>query len=840
MSSEPEENPYTTWTAVKQEVLPSGILVHFDGKASNKFPGAFIKIRKDGSSVDFDAFSMANTVGEDVVVYFSSRRRFTITHRDYLLSESPKFEVMKKPGGASPISRSAESKVCFVLNCGVTPLALIPLASIMRWDVPAEMKIPKIFWFVHSSEEIELVAAVLDRQKSSKQKRAVEVQIILSGKHGDFTELQATAKKLPGVEVVCEAEGINKAVPILKDFITKEKDKKIVLETIGTHELHEDLKKNFKDVENVTFGVQASFGFPELNRSSWIDFQNQSATSWLFPLNFTPFKWGNNLPVQEWMFLQTDPLPLAIFRILFGYLMFDYALKTITEGKAQRSYVETDMRFKYDYMEWLGPDLGDPYCYYVYYVMGLASIGIGLGWPYRLSSLVFSITFAWHFFVEATHYNNHYYLITCLGIFFLITRADACLKFDPIRILKNYLKPKVDANGEKIKPEENVNEVPRMSYYSHFVFRGFVLFVFFYGFFAKLNNDWCSGHAMRAGFDDEGLPWVASELLVFFLTWGGLVFDMVGPLYLCYSPLRTFSLLGFMFFNMCNMIMFTIGVFPWMMLGCIPILVDTHQPREFIRWNCDRIENVCRSKCVLPKSFQSLERGVRSRVVRWVERIRVIVPPHRDQIYQNFLHSTWYSQPGGTLRVEQPVLKSSKPAVFRFASVLFLFIVIVIECVYPFRSHYYHHGSNQQVAWTEHGRKFSWHMMSRHKLCDGNITVMVDNELMINYSIPDSRNPELYKAPVVLSSHQVKKLCLVPTYVRQYCWKIRKHLEQKMSGNVLAQYVSVFFIIIQYLLFDQGSMIFLIFFFFLYSSAFFPYFFFPPYFPPASPPHHEL
>eukprot|EP01060_Flectonema_neradi_P034168 TRINITY_DN591_c0_g1_i4.p1 TRINITY_DN591_c0_g1~~TRINITY_DN591_c0_g1_i4.p1 ORF type:complete len:887 (+),score=143.98 TRINITY_DN591_c0_g1_i4:59-2719(+) len=787
MSSDQEkEELSTTWTAVKCEELSNGILVHFDEKAANRFPGAFIRIRKLGDEGSFDAFSMASTVGEDAVVYFSSRRRFTIKHREYLLSENAKFEVMKQPGGGSPIARSAESRACFVFNCGVTPLALVPLASIIRWDVPTEMRIPIMLWFVHAREELTTVHELLENQPPSQAKRSPEIRIILSGKHGDFEEMKVEAKKIPGAEVVTECEGINKVIPMIMDVIKKEEDGKVVIETIGSKELHGDLKKKIAEESmlDVTFGNQAAFGFPEMSRSSWIDYQNHNATAWLFPFSFSPFKWGDNFPVQDWMFLQTDPLPLAIFRILFGYLMFDYALKTITEGKADRAYVHTDMRFKYDYMEWLGPDLEAPYCYYVYYAMGLSSIGIGLGWPYRLSSLVFTITFVWHFFVEATHYNNHYYLIACLGLLFLTTRADACLKFDPVRIIRNRLKPKVDADGEKIKPDENENQVPHMSYYSHFIFRGFVLFVFFYGFFAKINNDWCSGHTMRAGFDDQELPWLASELLVFFLTWGGLVFDMVGPLYLCYSPLRTMSVLGFIFFNTCNMILFTIGVFPWMMLGCIPILVDTHQPRDFIRWNCDRLEAAGRSKkFILPAAMKSVEGKVRAVLSRWASWVKIVLPAHRDQIYQNYLHSTWYSQPAGTFRVEQPVLKSSKPAWFRFGATFFLFLVIIIECVYPFRSHYYHYGSNQQVAWTEHGRKFSWHMMSRHKLCSGNLTVTLGDDFVGNFTIPDSKNFGNYKGPIALNSHQVKKLGLLATYVRQYCWKLRGKLQQTMLAN---------------------------------------------------------
>eukprot|EP01060_Flectonema_neradi_P034169 TRINITY_DN591_c0_g1_i5.p1 TRINITY_DN591_c0_g1~~TRINITY_DN591_c0_g1_i5.p1 ORF type:complete len:875 (+),score=157.09 TRINITY_DN591_c0_g1_i5:2725-5349(+) len=769
MAATPPDKETCIWTATGEEKVTNGVVLFFDEVPKASVPGIYVMLRREGTNGSFDGFSILSTAGEKAAILFSDVRYFTRSNREHLKT-GLKIEVHKQCYGGSVISRAETSTPYFVMNCGVSQLAQIPLIAMLRWDIPSHLKQTKVFWFVHNIEELSFVADLMKVLPKREPKRPPVVKVILSGKHGLFTELIEVAEKIPGIEFRSELEGINNVVSMIEEEQKKETEPSILIDTLGSEELQTDIKKAIvqKNLTDVNFGIQRSFGFSVHTRSSWIDFEPHAATNWFFPFNFLPFRWGNNLSVQEWMFLRTDPLPLGIFRVLFGYLMVDYAFKAIYEGRVYRDHGWSGMRFKYDYMDWLGPDLGEPLCYYNYYLMGVASFGIMIGWPYRLSCLLFIPTFAWHFFSEATHYNNHYYLILTLGFIFLITRADRCLKFEPLTFIKNRFSKK-----EKEKPQKNVNEVVTFSYFHHFVFRAFVLFVFFYGFVAKLNNDWVSGHVMRAGFEGE-VPWIVAELCVFFLAWGGLVFDMVGPLYLCYSPLRPFALFGFIFFNSANMLMFTIGVFPWMMLGSIPLLVDTQETRRFIRSSADWAQKLTTKPDTFPKKLEIFEVWGR-RLSRWIgAKVYPQVPPFTDEVYQHFCHNTWYTQPYGTIRPSQPTVSKKHSPIFRFSVCLIFFFVAVIQCVYPLRSVYYHHGTNQQVAWTEHGRKFSWHMMSRHKNCSG-VLMAVAEGIGLRHNVTISEKG--YNGPIALNAHQLKKLPTIATYVRQLSWKVRKFYE---------------------------------------------------------------
>eukprot|EP01063_Lacrimia_lanifica_P039260 TRINITY_DN858_c0_g2_i1.p2 TRINITY_DN858_c0_g2~~TRINITY_DN858_c0_g2_i1.p2 ORF type:complete len:585 (+),score=169.59 TRINITY_DN858_c0_g2_i1:283-2037(+) len=438
------------------------------------------------------------------------------------------------------------------------------------------------------------------------------------------------------------------------------------------------------------------------------------------------------------------------------------------------------MRFKYDYFEFLGPDLARDHMWGMYYLMFFSAIGMMLGFPYRLSCFGFGFSFMWHFFAESTHYNNHYYLMWMVGYVFMIIRADACLKFSPWRTTKYVVGTlwglvagsKTEDDAAALKRSSPVNPVP---YFHHFCLRGLVLFVFWYGFVAKCNNDWSSGHVMRSGMTDESPPWLLVEISVFFLAWGGTVYDMAGPLFLLHSPLRIPALIGFTFFNLSNMIMFSIGCFPWMMLGSIPLLCETQTTRlrlrEWLKW-CAAQRGTTWG--FLPK-VEGFCRGVLRRVGR---ALWPVFPDYRDGVYQLRHHETYYTQPNGILRPPAPKPMRSYPKVYRMLLMVLLWAFCSFHVTYPLRNWVYHYGTEQTVAWTEHGRKFSWHMMSRHKGCHGNITVHPPRGESFNYTY-DTLDTYTYNGPVVLNNHQIKKLGHIASYIRQLATQIRHHWEGK-------------------------------------------------------------
>lgn len=123
-----------------------------------------------------------------------------------------------------------------------------------------------------------------------------------------------------------------------------------------------------------------------------------------------------------------------------------------------------------------------------------------------------------------------------------------------------------------------------MHWYSIFPLR-FQLFVcYFFAGLAKLNSDWLQGEPVRqilhATAAEVELPHVAalltSELLVSFLTWSGLAFDLLIGFLLWLRPNR-YVLALTVVFHLSNAILWpAIGLFPYFMLaGNLLFLVPT-------------------------------------------------------------------------------------------------------------------------------------------------------------------------------------------------------------------------------------------------------------------------
>eukprot|EP01061_Rhynchopus_euleeides_P013169 TRINITY_DN23065_c0_g1_i1.p1 TRINITY_DN23065_c0_g1~~TRINITY_DN23065_c0_g1_i1.p1 ORF type:complete len:950 (+),score=362.35 TRINITY_DN23065_c0_g1_i1:95-2944(+) len=798
------------WQILRCEKVPDvGQFVHCDKAASADLPGGFLMVKAKGSSDRFESFTSVTPPGGKTCLFVSAIRRVRPSLQK-ALDESGELEVRESGGptntpfGFSHTLSDTKRSPCFVQAAGRLPLTLTPFASVLRWKIPETHQIPKLYWAVHSREEVTYLTDILKNSPSTAPKggnggRYAEVMMVLCGHRNCYPEVEEAVEELrsllPGdVMSVREPQGLDMVPTRIFRDLKARGVADAALETLSHQELHYEIRRRMEAIQKqdtagaevkFDFSKPPSFGWLAPKRNDWVDFEPWPVSSSVPPLCLMPVALGKSkLPMQDWLFLETDPLPLALFRIAFGFLTCQYGVEAITTGRAFRDHEWSGIRFKYDFFEHLGPDLAPPYCYYMYYAMAAAGFGLMIGWPYRLSSLVFTITFAWHFFSEATHYNNHYYLMICLGFLFTITNADATLKFQPLRFAR-WLWSCIPSRGKAAETPEGggggvapllpcTEPVQGIAYINHYLLRSLVLFVYFYGFVAKLNNDWVSGHVMRSGMQGEQPPWILQELCVFFLSWGGLVFDLVGPLYLCYNPLRVPALIGFVFFNVSNMFMFNIGCFPWMCLGSIALLVETHTCRDKLRsflWDWAHTS----STLTWWGRLSWVETAVRG-ILRWTgRRFYPLFSAYKDSVFQLYRHEVYYSMPNGNLRPPVPAPMKSYSTVYRYVVSFVFFVVVVLELTVPLRNWHYHWGTDQTVAWTEHGRKFSWHMMSRHKYCGGNATIIHEAS---NTKFNISLYPGTYNGPIQLNQHQLKKLGTIATYVRQLSWGLRRHYEK--------------------------------------------------------------
>lgn len=258
----------------------------------------------------------------------------------------------------------------------------------------------------------------------------------------------------------------------------------------------------------------------------------------------------------------TPIAPLAVWRIAFGILMVAESWGAIATGWVRKNLVEPDFHFVHmDVAGWLAP-LPGAGMYAYFGVMGLAALGVALGWRYRASAAVLAVLWTGAYLMQKTSYNNHYYLAVLLCWWMVLLPADRA----------------VALSGK-----------PRAATHAWWI-RGFaqaqLLIVFTFGALAKLYPGWLNGDFIHQSFTRKaGLP-VLGPLLQqdwfqTFITYGAVAFDgLIIPL-LMWRPTRWLAFAGLVGFNLFNSAVFQIGIFPYLVLAMTVFFFD---PAAVGRW----------------------------------------------------------------------------------------------------------------------------------------------------------------------------------------------------------------------------------------------------------------
>lgn len=278
----------------------------------------------------------------------------------------------------------------------------------------------------------------------------------------------------------------------------------------------------------------------------------------------------NFLPsLRTQLFQPVSAASLAVFRFCFGAVLFWEAYRFYDKGWIEAYYIKPEVFFPYEWFSFLAPLPGN-LMYGVFFVMGVAAIGVAIGYKFRLCAIALFATYTYTFLLDQTHFNNHYYLICLLS--FLLIWVDAH-RWGSVDRLKS---PKLDS--------------PFVPAWQLWIFRVQLLIVFFYGGIAKFNPDWLAGEPMRmwlVDFAENGkIPaWLATEPAVWTYVWGGLIFDLaIGPL-LLWSRTRKLAIFAVILFNLNNAWMFNIGVFPALLSGTLILFCRPDAPLRFLAPN---------------------------------------------------------------------------------------------------------------------------------------------------------------------------------------------------------------------------------------------------------------
>jgi hypothetical protein len=266
------------------------------------------------------------------------------------------------------------------------------------------------------------------------------------------------------------------------------------------------------------------------------------------------------------LFKPVDIFPLVLFRIFFGALMSWEISRYFTNGWIYSHFVEPKFFFTYYGFEWVHPWPGN-WMVAHFCVLLAAAICIGLGLCYRLSAAVFFLGFTYAFLIDQTHYLNHFYLISLLSLLLIFVPAHRMMSVDA------WLRPKILTETAPA--------------WALWLLRIQVGIPYFFGGIAKINSDWLHGRPLGDWLLDlsntpviGGL--VRQEWVGIAASWGSMLLDLLMFPFLLWPETRRWAMVAAILFHLANSQLFTIGVFPWMMIAATLILfVPPQMLRKF-------------------------------------------------------------------------------------------------------------------------------------------------------------------------------------------------------------------------------------------------------------------
>ncbi len=269
------------------------------------------------------------------------------------------------------------------------------------------------------------------------------------------------------------------------------------------------------------------------------------------------------------------PAPLAVFRILFGLLMLIALVRFWANDWIETLYITPKFHFKYFGFFWVN-DLG-VFNYLLYSICIISSIGIILGYRYRLSIISFFLIFTYIELIDKTTYLNHYYFISCVAFMLCFLPAASYFSLDADKNIK-------------------VNEVPAWNIDA---LKLFLCIVYFYAGIAKINSDWLiEAQPLSIWLTSKyDIPIIGEILQLNFIhhaaSWFGMLYDVFIPFFLLSKKTRKIAFLFVIIFHMLTKIFFPpIGMFPFIMIFCALIFFDESIHQKWISQLRNIIKNI--------------------------------------------------------------------------------------------------------------------------------------------------------------------------------------------------------------------------------------------------------
>ena len=418
-------------------------------------------------------------------------------------------------------------------------------------------------------------------------------------------------------------------------------------------------------------------------------------------------QWNVRRPcLTEVLVRPIDASSVAVFRVLFGLIMFYGAVRFVWNGWVDRFFLKPTFFFKYWLFEWVHVPPAW-LLYALFTVLAVSALGICVGLFYRIACVTFFFVFTYIELLDVTNYLNHYYLVSLIALLFCFLPLNRAYALDARR-----------------RPERALTHLPAWVTY---LLRFQVGVVYVYAGLAKAGSDWLL-HGQPLGIwlaARSDLPLVAA-LLKFpaaplIMSWAGFLYDTSIVGWLLWPRSRPLAFVAVVVFHALTRLLFPIGMFPFIMVAAATIFFEPDWPRS-VAARCRQL--LLGRQVPVPRSLVTL------------------MPKRR-------VHPGALAPPLERDRAARPTPIYRLRPLPSFAAIAYC----VLQLSVPLRAHAY--GGN--VLWHEQGMRFAWRVMVREK--NGTVTYLVRSQQQ-----PRWREVGLSR---YLTSHQEREMSGQPDLVLQ-------------------------------------------------------------------------
>lgn len=265
------------------------------------------------------------------------------------------------------------------------------------------------------------------------------------------------------------------------------------------------------------------------------------------------------------LFSPINPIHLGIFRIGLGLLFMFEAAYFMSTYLVEDYLMKPKYLFNYDFLP-LNP-LEEGPMKAIIWAMFLAGALIALGLWQRIAAFVYFISLSYIFLLEKVFYNNHIYLFALIALMLVFIPADAALS---------------------IKSKRANQPIQGPLGWHIWLLRFQLMVVYFFGGVAKINYDWLTNlEPTKTLLAAKG---ITSDFAIYFITYGGMVFDLTIGFMLLWKRTRLLGMIGVIVFNLSNHYLFDdINIFPFFMLFATIVFLDSETVGQ---WVSKRFKNI--------------------------------------------------------------------------------------------------------------------------------------------------------------------------------------------------------------------------------------------------------